>query len=255
MQSAFDHFNQYRSTLKMTTGSAELDSLIDSIQEGQFYLFYGNNRSILDGLVHGLVVNCVLPIREHGFESMAVYINNVDYYKINKSDVLSPEKVATVAKCARIEPKIVFKNIFFQVVYTESHQLGVAKQVSDFIESRKGENIKLLVVTNLTKFFRESKNKNRAATVLKEVLGILCKTCARHKVAFVCTSDANKTSKGVIPRPIGGTFLKHTFNVIAHLWEFQYSSFKATLVKHKYVKTPKSTVVYTKRIGKIQLLV
>jgi hypothetical protein len=73
MQSAFDHFNEHRNTLKMTTGSAELDSLIDSIQEGQFYLFYGKNS--LDGLVHGLIVNCVLPVREHGFESMAVYVN------------------------------------------------------------------------------------------------------------------------------------------------------------------------------------
>jgi hypothetical protein len=73
MQSAFDYFNECRSTLRMTTGSAVLDSLIDSIKEGQFYLFYGNNRTILDGLVHGLLVNCVLTIREHGFESMAVY--------------------------------------------------------------------------------------------------------------------------------------------------------------------------------------
>ena len=71
MQSAFDHFNEHRNTLKMTTGSAELDSLIDSIQEGQFYLFYGKNKAILDGLVHGFLVNCVLPVREHGFESMA----------------------------------------------------------------------------------------------------------------------------------------------------------------------------------------
>src|SRR5438067_9071800 len=39
MQSALEHFNEFRSALKMTTGSAELDSLIDGIQEGQFYLF------------------------------------------------------------------------------------------------------------------------------------------------------------------------------------------------------------------------
>jgi predicted molibdopterin-dependent oxidoreductase YjgC len=31
----------------MTTGSANLDSLIDSIQEGQFYLFYGSNKTVL----------------------------------------------------------------------------------------------------------------------------------------------------------------------------------------------------------------
>jgi hypothetical protein len=239
----------------MTTGSAELDSLIDSIQEGQFYLFYSNNRAILDGLAHGLLVNCVLPVKEHGFESMAVYINNVDYYQPDKSVVLSPEKIAIVAKCIRIEPKIVFKNLFVQIAYSEQHQLAVAKQLSDFIESRNGKSIKLLVVNNLTKFFRESKNKNRAATVLKEVLGVLCKSCARHKVALVCTSDANITSKGVIPRPIGGTYLKHTFNVIVHFREFRYSSYRATLVKHQYVKTPKSAVLFTKKTGKILLLI
>jgi hypothetical protein len=93
MQTAYDHFNEHRNTLKMTTGSVNLDSLIDSIQEGQFYLFYGSNKTFLDGLVHGLLVNCILPVREkHGFESMAMYINNVDYYQPDKSKVLSPEK-------------------------------------------------------------------------------------------------------------------------------------------------------------------
>src|SRR5438876_6412093 len=92
---ALEHFNKHRNTLKMTTGSANLDSLIDSIQEGQFYLFYSSNKAILDGLVHGLLVNCVLPVREkHGFESMAMYVNNVDYYQPDKSKVLSPEKIA-----------------------------------------------------------------------------------------------------------------------------------------------------------------
>ena len=239
----------------MTTGSPDLDSLIDSIQEGQFYLFYGNNRAILNGLVHRLLVNCVLPTKEHGFESMAVYINNVDYYQPDKSAVLSPEKIAVVSKCAGIEPKIVFKNLFVQIAYNQQHQVAVARQVSDFIESKKRDDIKLLVIHNLTKFFKESKTKNRAANVLKEVLGILCKTCARNKVALICTGDSNVTSKGIIPRPIGGTFLKHAVNIIVHLKEYQYSSFKATLVKHQYVRTPKSAILYTKKIGKTLLLV
>jgi hypothetical protein len=88
MQTAYDHFNEHRNTLRMTTGSANLDSLIDSIQEGQFYLFYGSTKTFLDGLVHGLLVNCVLPVREkHGLESMTMYINNVDYYQPDKSKV------------------------------------------------------------------------------------------------------------------------------------------------------------------------
>ena len=254
MQSAYDHFNEHR--LKMTTGSAELDSLIDSIQEGQFYLFYGKNKAILDGLVHGLLVNCVLPVREHGFESMAVYVNNVDYYQPDKSVVLSPEKIAIAAKCAGIEPKIVSKNLFVQMAYNQQHQLAVAKQISELIESR-GQDIKLLVVNNLTKFFKESKNKNYAANTLKEALGTICRICARNKIALICTGDANVTSKGIIPRPIGGTFLKHTVNVIVHLRECSLShplAFKATLIKHQYAKTPKSVTVNTMKTGRMLLL-
>jgi hypothetical protein len=253
MQSAFDHFNEHRNTLKMTTGSAELDSLIDSIREGQFYLFYAKNKPILDALVHGLLVNCVLPVREHGFESMVVYVNNVDYYQPDKSVVLSPEKIAIAAKCAGIEPKIVFKNLF---TYNQQHQLAVTKQISELIESRK-QDIKLLVINNLTKFFKESKNKNYAANMLKEALGTICRICARNKIAFICTGDANVTSKGVIPRPIGGTFLKHSVNVIVHLRECSVShplAFKATLIKHQYAKTPKSVVVNTRKTGRMLLL-
>jgi RecA/RadA recombinase len=256
MQTAFDHFNEHRNTLKMTTGSAELDSLIDSIQEGQFYLFYGKNKVILDALVHGFLVNCVLPVREHGFESMVIYVNNADYYQPDKSIVLNPERVAIAAKCSGIEPKIVFKNLFVQMAYNQQHQLAVTKQISELIESKK-QDIKLLVVNNLTKFFKESKNKNYAANTLKEALGTICRICARNKIALICTGDANVTSKGVIPRPIGGTFLKHAVNVIVNLRECSVShplAFKATLIKHQYAKTPKSVIINTRKTGRILFL-
>src|SRR5215831_18129419 len=150
---ALEHFNEHRNTLKMTAGFDNPDSLIDSIEEGQCYLFYGSNKGVLNGLTHLLLVNCVLPVREkHGFESMAMYINNVDYYQPDKSKVLSPEKIAIAAKCVGIEPKIVFKNLYIQIAYNQKHQLSVANHVSDFIDSGK-QDIRLLVVSNLTKFF------------------------------------------------------------------------------------------------------
>lgn len=251
---ALEHFNKHRNTLKMTTGSANLDSLIDSIQEGQFYLFYSSNKAILDGLVHGLLVNCVLPVREkHGFESMAMYVNNVDYYQPDKSKVLSPEKIAIASKCAGIEPKIVFKNLFLQIAYNQKHQLSVVKQVCTLLESRT-QDIRLLVVNNITKFFREAKHKNYAAGILKETLGLLCKVCAKNRIALICTGDANVTSKGVIPRPIGGTYLKHS--VIVHLGNsVSYpQAFKATLIKHQYSKTPKSVIVNARKTGYMLLL-
>ena len=251
---ALEHFYGYRSSLKMTTGSVNLDSLIDSIQEGQCYLFYSTNK-ILDGLVHGLLVNCILPTQKHGFESMALYINNIDYYQPDKSKVLSPERIAVAAKYAGLEPKIVFKNLFVRIAYTQKNQLEVARQVSEFIDRKK--DIRLIVVNNLTKFFREGKRKNYAAGILKEVLGLLCKICARKRIALICTGECNIPSRGVIPRPIGGTFLKHAMNVIVYLQMSSFSfpqSFKATLIKHQYSKTPKSIVLNTRKTGRMLLL-
>ena len=251
---AYEHYNEHRTTLKMTTGSANLDSLIDSIHEGQFYLFYGSNKAVLDGLVHGLLVNCVLPRQNHGLESAVLYVNNVDYYQPDKLKVLCPERIAYTAKCAGIEPKIVFKNIFTQIAYNQKHQLAVAKQVADFIS--KNQDIRLLVVNNLTKYFKESKYKNYAANMLKEVVGILCNACTKNKIALICIGDTNTTSRGVIPRLIGGTYLKHAFNIIVYLRELkpQVQIYKATLVKHQYSKTPKSVLLTARKTKHMLLL-
>lgn len=153
MQSALEHYTNHGSSLKMTTGSGELDSLIDGIEEGLFYQFYGDDMP-LAALSHRLLVNCILPIKlRHGFESMAVCINNTDYYGRGKM-ILNPENIANTAKAAGIDPKIIAKNLFIQTAYTSSHQLQIANEVSQLIEIN--QNIKLVVLNNLTKFFGDS---------------------------------------------------------------------------------------------------
>ncbi|MFL6471519.1 MAG: hypothetical protein ACJ71H_11795, partial [Nitrososphaeraceae archaeon] len=214
MHSALEQFNEHRNTFKMTTGSADLDSLIDGIQEGLFYLFYGNNHVALDALVYTFLVNCVLPIKQrHGFESMAICLNNSNYYDQRKTAALNPEKIGVAAKCAGIDPKIVFKNLFVHPAYNQQHQLTVAEQVAELIESNN-DDIKLLVVNNITKFFKESKNKMEIATILKQVIGIISKASTKNKLALVCTGDANSTATGIIPKPIGCIYLRHAANVI-----------------------------------------
>jgi DNA repair protein RadA len=255
--SALEQFNEHRNTLKMTTGSADLDSLVDSIQEGLFYLVYGNNHVALDALVYTSLVNCVLPIKQkHGFESKAICLNNSDYYDQRKTAALNPEKIGVASKCAGIDPKIVFKNLYVHPAYNQQHQLTVAEQTVDLIES--DTDIKLLLVNNMTKFFKESKNKMETANILKQVIGIISKACTKNKVALVCTGHANSTARGIIPRPIGGLYLKHAANVIVHFKEFSKTSgipsFKTTLIKHQYIKTPKSAVLYVRKAGGMMLL-
>jgi DNA repair protein RadA len=262
MHSALEHFNEHKTTLKMTTGSSNLDSLIDGIEEGSSYLFYGNNSVVLDAMVYKFLVNCVLPIKQkHGFESMGVFLNNVNYYDYSRktSATVNPEKIAVAAKCSGIDPKIVFKNLFILTAYNENHQLSIAEQVTKLIESNK--DIKLLVIHNLTKSFKDSTGRKKIenASVLKQIIGMVCKVCGKNKVALVFTGDSNNATKGMIPKPTGGLYLKHAVNVIVNVKEQSSNSltnpsFKATLLKHQYIKTPKSTILYIRKAGGTVLL-
>ncbi len=146
--------------------------------------------------------------------------------------------------------------MYVHPAYNQQHQLRVAEQVVEIIESNA--DIKLLIVNNITKFFKESKNKMETATILKQVIGIISKACTKNKVALVCIGHANTTARGIIPRPIGGIYLKHAANVIVHFKEFSKTSgvpsFKATLIKHQYTKTPKSAVMYVRKAGGMMFL-
>ena len=75
--------------------------------------------------------------------------------------------------------KLFFKNLYVHPAYNQQHQLAVAEQVAELIESNN--DIKLLVINNLTKFFKESKDKMEAAYILKQVIGILSKVCTKNK--------------------------------------------------------------------------
>ena len=256
MKSALEHFSTQGNCIKMTTGSGELDSLLDGVQEGLCYLFYGDTFP-LDALAHRLLVNCVLSIKEHGFESMAVCLNNIDYYGQSKM-ILNPEKIASTAKAVGMDPNILSKNLFIQTAYNSQHQRQIANEVAELIQIN--ENIKLVVANNLTKFFKDSSGHNRPeiASSLKEVISAINRACAKNKVSLIITGDSNLSSKGVIPRPIGGTYLKHIANVIVYVKNVPTSAFlptfKATLVKHQYLKTPKSVIVHGRRCGRMMLL-
>ena len=270
MKSALDLLDQYNSIQKMSTGSAELDSLIDGLQQGLFYLFYStpDNQLILDSLLNRMLVGCILlkSGKKHGFESMAMFFNNIDYSTDkNKHQILNPEKIAIVSKYAGIEPKIVFKNLYVQTAYNLEHQIEIAHEIANKIESNP--DIKLLAIRNLTKFLvndNNISNRNEDGSTLKRVLNILYQTCTKNRVAIVATGNCNTTNSGIIPRPVGGTYLKHLANTIVNVKPNMSSNYystsnnstgslvtyKATMIKHPYQLTPKSTIFYAKRIGR-----
>ena len=83
MKCALNLLDQCGTLQKMSTGSAEIDSLIDGIQESSFYLFYSSpeNHLILDSLLYRQLIGCILPKsnKKNGFESAAIFLNNIDF--------------------------------------------------------------------------------------------------------------------------------------------------------------------------------
>ena len=268
MKCALDLLDQFGTLQKMSSGSAEIDSLIDGIQEGSFYLLYSSreNHLILDSLLYRQLIGCILPIsnKKNGFESAAMFLNNIDFsVEKNKHQLLNPEKIAIAAKYAGIEPKIVYKNLFVQTAYSQEHQVTIAEEIADEIESNP--DIKLLAIRDLTKFLTKdrdtSKNASDDANTLKKTLGTLYRACTKNKVAMIATGDCNISNNGIIPKPIGGTYLKHITNVIVHIkpivWTTTHGDvtsphtlFKATMIKHPNQRTPKSVNFYARKIGK-----
>jgi Rad51 protein len=269
LKCALDLLDQQSTLQKMSTGSAEIDSLIDGIQQGSFYLFYSSsqeNHLIHDSLLYRQLIGCILPKsnKKNGFESAAVFLNNVDVsIDRNKYELLNPEKIAITSKYAGIEPKIVFKNLYVQTAYNLEHQVTVAEEIADKIES--DPDIKLLAIRDLTKFLTKDRdanwNTNDDANTLKKVLGTLYRVCTKNKVAIMATGDCNISNNGVIPKPIGGTYLKHIANIIVHIkpavWSTThgdvtspYIPFRASMIKHPYQKTPKLVNFYARKVGK-----
>jgi RecA/RadA recombinase len=80
--------------------------------------------------------------------------------------ILNPEKVANTAKAAGIDPKIVAKNLFIQTAYDSQHQLQIAKEVGQLLEDN--HDIKLVVINNLTKFFRDSNVRDSGSEIAKQ---------------------------------------------------------------------------------------
>ena len=268
MKCALDLLDQQGTVQKMSTGSAEIDSLIDGIQESSFYLVYSSheNQLILDSLLYRQLIGCILPKsnKKNGFESAAIFFNNVDLsIDRNKQQLLNPEKIAITAKYAGIEPKIVSKNLLVQTAYNLEHQATIAEEIADKIESNP--DIKLLAIRDLTRYLSKDKdtnwNTNDDVNTHKKTLGIVYRACTKNRVAIVATGNCNISNNGIIPKPVGGTYLKHIANIIVHIKPIVWSTthgdvtspfiaFKATMIKHPYQKTPKSVSFYARKIGK-----
>lgn len=212
-------FNERNSISRLTTGNADLDSLLGGgVEPGQFYLFYGDQKSGVDLLVHRVLVNCLLPKEKYGFNGKAVYSNCGNYRK--EKTLLDSNLLGFLIKAAGLDAMKALDDIYVICAFSEEQQEQTVIEIQKLLE--KDDEIKLVVVHNIAKLFTSTTGKRdekfgAKITRLQKVVMKLWETCAEKNLAFVASCRPNQNSGGRIPNPEGGKYLRHKANIIVYL--------------------------------------
>ena len=76
-------------------------------------------------------------------------------------------------------------NLYIQTAYNSRDQVQVAIEIANLLE--ENHNIKLIVINNFTKFFKESREQRRLeiANDIKQVIAVIWRTCAKNRAAVI----------------------------------------------------------------------
>lgn len=249
MKTAFEIFQKNVHKPKLTTGSTNLDLLIDAIQLGHFYLFYSDSSDFLDLLVHRVLVNCLLPTEKGGFSSKSLYFNVCNYHK--GKTLLDPSYLSLASKYVGLDPKFAFKNIYSVSAFNEMQQVTATSEIINLL--RHNCEVKLVVIHNLTRFIETSRKSLEARQVVKKIISRIRRVVCENNIALLVSCGAKKSNRQGPPQPKGGLFIRQEANIIVYLNTVNTrapSSVKVTLMKHPYKKTPQSIIIYIPQFGR-----
>jgi len=236
---------------RLTTGNADLDSLLGGgIERGQFYLFYGDDDSDVDHLIHQILVNSLLPVEKFGFGGRCVYSNCGNYRQ--EKTMLNTRLLCYMIKAAKLEPIKALDDIYTICSFSEEQQEQVFSEIRNLTE--KDREIKLVVVHNIARLFTTNTgapNKNAGERImrLQKVIFHLWQVCAENNLGLVASCrPSQKSGNRGIPRPEGGKYLSHKATIIVYLKKRRNDFVSAYLIKHPN-RAPRKIDLELKRGG------
>ncbi|MFQ5998352.1 MAG: hypothetical protein ACE5KO_03515 [Candidatus Bathyarchaeia archaeon] len=220
---------------RMYTGFADLDSLLGGgIKKGSFCLFYGDEKSGIDFLIHKILVHSLVPESRHGFGGKAIYVN-CGNYKYERT-VFDIESIGRLMKSAGIDHIESLDNVYTFCAFNEEQQEYVTEQIRSLLEN--DSKIRSVVVHNISKLFFETahtpdKNIQGKIPRLQRIIGRIHQACARHGAALIVSGRPTNPTRVRVPNLEGGRYLRHVANILVYLRRVGRSKqVQAFLVKH-----------------------
>lgn len=144
-QSASECLKQRQDMIRLSTGSAQLDGLLQGgIETGSITEVIGEFKAGKSQLCHTLAVTCQLPVGSGGAAGKAIYIDTEGTFR--------PERIMEIAKRFGMNPEIALSNIVVARAYNSDHQLRLLIEATTVMAN--GARFAVLIVDSVTALFR-----------------------------------------------------------------------------------------------------
>lgn len=198
----------HRSLVTLTTGSVELDKLLEGgVETGSITEVFGEFRTGKTQLCHTLCVTCQMAVTEGGAEGKAIYIDTEGTFR--------PKRLQAIAERFGLDPSVALENVAYARAHNSEHQMELLKLAAAIMSQ---DRYALIVVDSATALFRTdytgrgelSERQMQMAQFLRQ----LTRLAEEFGVAVFITNQVVANPDGMSfakdsTKPIGGNIMAH----------------------------------------------
>jgi DNA repair protein RAD51 len=207
-KTAADALEDRKSLVSLSTGSIELDKLLEGgIETGSLTEVFGEFRTGKTQLCHTLCVTCQMSVQEGGAEGKAIYIDTEGTFR--------PERLQAIAERFGLDPQVALENVAYARAHNSEHQMELLKLAAAIMAQ---DRYALIVVDSATALFRTdycgrgelSERQMQMAQFLRQ----LTRLAEEFGVAVFMTNQVVANPDGMSfakdsTKPIGGNIMAH----------------------------------------------
>lgn len=207
-KTAADALEDRQSIAMLTTGSVEIDKLLEGgIETGSITEVFGEFRTGKTQLCHTLCVSCQMPISEGGAEGKAIYIDTEGSFR--------PERLRAIAERFGLDPAVVLENVACARAHNSEHQMELLKVAAAIMSQ---DRYALLVVDSATALYRTDYTGRGELSERQMQMGQFLRQLTRlaeeFGVAVFITNQVVANPDGMsfakdATKPIGGNIIAH----------------------------------------------
>ncbi|GMI16510.1 hypothetical protein TrLO_g12874 [Triparma laevis f. longispina] len=207
-KTAADALEDRKSIVQLTTGSIELDKLLEGgIETGSVTEAFGEFRTGKTQLCHTLCVTCQMGVTDGGAEGKAIYIDTEGTFR--------PKRLQEIAERFGMDPEMALENVAYARAHNSEHQMELLKMAAAIMAQ---DRYALIVVDSATALFRTDYSGRGELSERQMMLGQFLRQLTRlaeeFGVAVFMTNQVTADPGGMSfakdsTKPIGGNIIAH----------------------------------------------